>query len=108
MEAYHILWGSALILASILAPGFALTFAVFPLAESVKWAERLGLALVFGMVPELLLYFLTKNLSVPVTVETSQLALAAVTGLGILVYVLRTRSTSTSPANPARQAVAAE
>jgi hypothetical protein len=94
MDAYLIIWGTSLILAAILLPGLAVTLAMFPRLNDIRWAERLGLSLVFGIIPELALYFLSNNLNVPITKTTSQTAVAAVTAIGIIVWRLRVQTLS--------------
>ncbi|MFH0862952.1 MAG: hypothetical protein V1875_07990 [Candidatus Altiarchaeota archaeon] len=90
MDAYTIIFGTALILAAIMVPGFALTAAVMPSAGGIRWSERLGLSLVFGLTPYLLLHFLTKNMNLQITTETTLLTIAAVTIASAAVWKMRT------------------
>jgi uncharacterized membrane protein len=89
MEGSQILWGTMLIVAYILIPGVAVTFGLFPRKDQISLAERFGLALVFGLLPQLLLYFLTRNFAVPVTTETSYIASALVTAAGLIAWKMR-------------------
>jgi uncharacterized membrane protein len=98
MDAYVIIWETAFILAAILAPGIALTFALFPMARDVSWSERLGLGLVLGLVPQVILYFLTVNAGVPMTEWTTLGTMASVTAFGAIVWKLRSSSKSSASA----------
>lgn len=98
MDVYSIVSGTGLILAAILAPGIAVTFAVFPRVEELTWAERLGLGLVFGLLPQLVMLFLAKNFSVAVTGASTWLAVLAVTAVGFAVWRMRSGRVYISPA----------
>jgi len=89
MDLWPIIKGTGLILIFFLAPGLALTLAIFPGINQIKWAERIGLGLVLGLTPQVILYFLTKNFSVPVTTETSQAAILGVTLVGAAIWAYR-------------------
>jgi len=101
VDAYFIAWATAWILAAIMAPGLAVGFAVFPRTDQIRWSERIGLSFVFGLLPQMLIYFLTKNLSVPVTESTTQASIAAVTFAGAAVWLARRRAGvfNSSPVN---------
>lgn len=75
-----------MIVLALFIPGLAVTLALFPKPGQIKWAERIGLSLVFGIIPQLILYFLTKNLRVPVTTTTSQLSILLITAAGIIIW----------------------
>jgi hypothetical protein len=89
MDAGLIIWGTFLILASIFVPGWAVTAAIIPRMEEIRWSERFGLALVFGITPFLLMHFLTKNISFPITTTTMPLMILAVTVAGLAVWKIR-------------------
>jgi uncharacterized membrane protein len=92
MDPGMIIWGTVLILAAIMAPGLALTFAVMPKMSDVRMAERLGLSLVFGISPYLLLHFLTKNVNFPITEATTQGTILGITVAAAAVWALRNRT----------------
>ncbi|MBD3388605.1 MAG: DUF1616 domain-containing protein [Candidatus Altiarchaeales archaeon] len=89
MEAFQIIWVSAFLVLLVFVPGLAVTLALFPKKRGLTWSERLGLSLIFGLAPQLLLYFLTKNLGMPINTLTSSLAIAFVTLAGIAVWKKR-------------------
>jgi len=89
MDVYSIVSGTGLILAALLVPGLAVTFAIYPRADDVTWAERLGLGLVLGLLPQLVMLFITKNLSVAVTGSSMWLVVLAVTALGAVAWRMR-------------------
>lgn len=72
-----------------MVPGFAVTLALFPRMGQISWAERIGSSFVFGITPQLLLYFLAKNLSVPIDTTTSLAAVAVITVAGVAVWKRR-------------------
>jgi hypothetical protein len=92
MEPTQILTGTGLILAAIIVPGLAVTLAVIPKLDEIKWPERFGLSLIFGLVPQLMIYFLSNNLNVPITTVSSQAAIAGVTVLGLVVWKIRSKA----------------
>jgi len=90
MDGFQIFLGTGLILAAVLLPGLSITLALFPKWDDVRWAERLGLGLVFGITPELVLYFLSSNIqAVPVTSGTTLASIFLFTAAGLAVYMRR-------------------
>ena len=89
MEGTDIVIDSTLLMIAIMAPGFALTLALIPKIDSIPTAERIGLSLVFGIIPHLALYFLANNFSIPVTTATSITSILAVTILSLIVWRIR-------------------
>jgi len=73
----------------IIAPGVALMLALYPRRRDLQLPQQLALIFLLGFTPQLLLYFLTKNMGVPVTKSTSYLAVAAVTACGLIVWRMR-------------------
>jgi uncharacterized membrane protein len=96
MEGSQIIVKTALITLALTLPGLAVTLAVFPRKEQLKYAERLGLSFLFGAVPQLVIYFGSVNLGVPINSATSALAIAGVTAAGVVVWRLRTMSPEAS------------
>jgi hypothetical protein len=98
MDFMHILVGSIGILAFLLIPGIALGLAAFPRKQDIGNVERIGISLLFGLLPTFLQYFLDKNFSIPINTANTQLMIAAVTALGIMVWVIRLKFTGKEPA----------
>lgn len=73
----------------IIVPGLSLTLALFPKKDGITVVERGGLAMVLGICPALLVYFLDKNLQVAFSTGTSLAAYLAVTAAGFTVYSAR-------------------
>jgi len=94
MDAYQIVWGTTLILAAILAPGLSVSLALIPRIGDIDWAERLGLALIFGITPHVILHFLDKNASVPLTETSSLASIFGVTAAGLIIWNIRLRGKS--------------
>ncbi|MFC2154004.1 hypothetical protein ACFLRC_00795 [Candidatus Altiarchaeota archaeon] len=89
MDYYLALKGSVGILLVIFIPGIALSFALYPQKNDLGLIERFAFSLFLGFMPTLVLYFLQKNFSVPVTQPTSQWAVAAVTFIALAVWFYR-------------------
>ena len=49
-----------------LLPGFIFSIILFPRSLNLSFSERFGLSIILGLVPYLILYFLSKNLNIPV------------------------------------------
>jgi hypothetical protein len=98
MDFMHILVGSIGILVFLLIPGIALGLAVFPRKQDIGNVERIGISLLFGLLPTFIQYFLDKNFSIPINTANTQLIIAAVTALGIMVWVIRLKLTGKEPA----------
>ena len=93
MDFMHILVGSIGILAFLLIPGIALSLAIFPRKQDIGTVERIGASLLLGVTPTFLQYFLNKNFSIPINTANTYLIIAAVTALGIMVWVIRLKLT---------------
>lgn len=89
MEASAIIGDTIMILAIIMAPGLALTAAFIPKLGGIRLAERLGLSLVFGLTPYLILHFLAKNANIPLTTGTTLIVIAIVTVASAAVWRIR-------------------
>lgn len=73
----------------VIVPGFAVSLALFPKKDELDLVERLGFSFVFGLLPQLLQYFLDKNLGVPVNTTTTLGIIAAFTVVGLVVWKIR-------------------
>ena len=89
MEGSSVILGSILLLVLILVPGVAMTLALFPKWKEINFVERLGLAVLMGLLPQLLLYLLNKNFGVEITSMTSILAILIITAFGVVIYYQR-------------------
>jgi len=89
MDAYHIIWGNILILSAILAPGTALSLVVAPKLKQIKLAERVGLALVLGLIPQVILYFMSKNMNVAITETSVWASILGVTAFGLIYWKVK-------------------
>jgi uncharacterized membrane protein len=94
MELFAVIYGTAMMLISLLVPGTALSLALFPNQGNV---ERLATSLSLGVSPILLLYFLDKNFFVKITFESMAVATIALTLIGVITW--RLRNTSKSPSS---------
>jgi uncharacterized membrane protein len=85
MDTQGILLGSAIMMALVLVPGYALTRGLFSRKElSVAWIMVLSFFL--GLVPPLILYALNKNISTPINSQTTLLTAAFVTAVGAVLW----------------------
>jgi len=90
MKDALIIKGAAVILAAVIAPGLALSYALFPKKGELTGLERGGISLLLGLVPVAFLYALDKNLSVPMNSVTVS---ASILGFILLGYAgFRARS----------------
>lgn len=89
MEGSSVLVGSILLVALIIVPGLAVTLAVFPRWRQITFIERAGIAVILGMLPQLLIYFLDKNAGVEINFTTSLMLILVVTAAGGIVYYSR-------------------
>ncbi|MFH1126213.1 MAG: hypothetical protein V1703_03740 [Candidatus Altiarchaeota archaeon] len=89
MEFQNIVIGTLMMIILVLVPGFALSLAIFPKKDELDLTERLGFSFVFGLFPQLLQYFLDKNLNVPVNTSTTLGIIAGITLLGLGVWKIR-------------------
>jgi len=96
MEGMSIFVGSILLIAFITIPGLALTLAIFPRWRQISFIERSGIAVIVGLIPQLLIYFLNKNAGVEINFTTSLALVIFVTAAGALVYHTRIKSQSST------------
>jgi uncharacterized membrane protein len=92
MEGFSILVGTVLLMALILAPGLALTMALFPKWRQITFVERAGLAVLLGTLPQVLLYFVNKNTGIGISAMTSISSIVLVVAMGVFVYYRRKSS----------------
>jgi len=70
MTPFEVFGGAVITIALILISGYCLTLGLFPKKE-IDSVERLGLSVILGFTPFVLLYFFDKNLNVPINLVTS-------------------------------------
>lgn len=89
MEFQSVVIGTVGMMLLILIPGLALSLAIFPKKDELDLVERLGFSFVFGLIPQLLQYFLDKNLNVAINTSTTLGLITAVTVIGLVVWKSR-------------------
>lgn len=89
MEIPAIIAGTVGIMLLVLIPGLSVSLALFPRKDELDSVERFGFSFVFGLIPQVIQYFLDKNLNVPITTSTTLGVIAAVTAAGLAVWKLR-------------------
>jgi uncharacterized membrane protein len=91
MEITSIIAGTAGITLLVLIPGLSVSLALFPKKDELDAVERLGFSFVFGLLPQLIQYFLDKNMNVPITASTTLGIIAFVTAAGLAAWKLRSK-----------------
>lgn len=89
MEFQSVVIGTVGMMLLILIPGLALSLAIFPKKDELDLVERLGFSFVFGLIPQLLQYFLDKNFNVAISTSTTLGLITAVTVVGLVVWKSR-------------------
>lgn len=89
MELFTIIWVSIAILAVLLIPGIAMSFAIFPKKGDLEFLHRFALSLVLGFTPFFLLYFAEKNFFVPVNFITISAAILSVFFISMAIWSFR-------------------
>ena len=97
MDWFQIFLTSTFLLVSVALPGIALSFALFPKRDQISFAERIGISFILGFIPPLILYFLTKNASVPINTLTSTICFFLVTAAGIGIFLMRKNNLMSQP-----------
>jgi len=93
MDIPSVFIGTFSMILLVLIPGLALSLALFPKKDEIDVIERLGFSFVFGLLPQLIQYFLDKNLNVPITTTTTYGLIAAITLASLLVWKMRQKPT---------------
>ena len=75
----------------VIVPGVFLSLALFPKKKDLDIVERLGVGMVLGLMPQFILYFGDKNLSMPITSFTSTAAVVLVSLLGLAIWQVRAK-----------------
>lgn len=89
MTPYEVFIGTSITIALILISGYSLSLGLFPKKEIV-FVERLGLSIILGFTPFVLLYFFDKNFNVPINLVTSIFFFLLTTIAGIVLWKYRT------------------
>jgi uncharacterized membrane protein len=75
----------------VFIPGISLTMALFPKKKDLELIERLGVSIVLGLIPQLFLYFGSKNFFIPINTLTTYATILLTTLIGIAVWWIRKR-----------------
>jgi uncharacterized membrane protein len=89
MEFQNIVFGTAGMMLLILIPGLAVSLALFPKKDDLDFIERVGFSSVLGLIPQLLQYFLDKNLSISIDTFTTYSIIVGITVVSLVVWKLR-------------------
>lgn len=96
MSWWTVMWSASTIIAIILISGYCLTLAVFPKKNEIDMPERLGMSIILGFTPFLLLYFFDKNLNIPINFATTLFFILLTCAAGLAVWFLRKRRVPSS------------
>jgi uncharacterized membrane protein len=91
MDLVTILIGTFGMILVVFIPGISLTMALFPKKEDLELIERLGVSLVLGLVPQVILYFGSKNFFVSIDAINTAATILLVSLIGIVVWWIRSR-----------------
>ena len=89
MTVFEVLYSAVIIIGIVVISGFCLTLAIFPKRDEIETLERLGLSVILGFTPFVLLYFFDKNFNVPFNFITSVLFVLIVCIAGLLIWTYR-------------------
>lgn len=85
MDTQTIITGSVAMMGLLVIPGYSLTMGLFSRKElNLSW--KIGLSVLLGLVPPLILYALNKNAGIPINTNTSTLSLVFVTCVGVVLW----------------------
>ncbi len=89
MTMFEVIYSAVIIIGIVVISGFCLTLAIFPKKNEIEILERLGLSVILGFTPFVLLYFFDKNFNVPINFITSVLFVLWTCVIGLAVWMLR-------------------
>jgi len=89
MTVFEVIYSAAIIIGIVMLSGFCLTLAIFPKKDEIDTLDRLGLSVILGFMPFVLLYFFDKNFNVPINFITSVLFVLTVCIAGLLIWMYR-------------------
>lgn len=85
MTVFEVFYSSVIIIGIVMISGFCLTLAIFPKRNEIDTIERLGLSVILGFTPFVMLYFFDKNFNVPINFITSVFFVAVVCVSGLVI-----------------------
>lgn len=89
MTMFEVFYSAVIIIGIVIVSGFCLTLAIFPKKNEIDIIERLGLSVILGFTPFVLLYFFDKNFNVPINFATSVLFVLGTCIIGLAIWKLR-------------------
>ncbi len=89
MTMFEVIYSAVIIIGIVVISGFCLTLAIFPKKNEIEILERLGLSVILGFTPFVLLYFFDKNFNVPINFITSVLFVLGTCVIGLAAWMLR-------------------
>lgn len=89
MTIFEVFYSAVIIIGIVLISGFCLTLAIFPKRNEIDIIERLGLSVILGFTPFVLIYFFDKNFNVPINFITSVLFVLGTCVAGLSVWWFR-------------------
>ncbi len=89
MTIFEVIYSAVIIVGIVMFSGFCLTLALFPKNDEIDILDRLGLSVILGFTPYVVLYFLDKNFNVPINFLTSVLCFMIIIVAGLAVWRYR-------------------
>ncbi len=89
MTMFEVIYSAVIIIGIVVISGFCLTLAIFPKKNDIEMLERLGLSVILGFTPFVLIYFFDKNFNVPINFVTSVLFVVGTCVIGLAVWKFR-------------------
>lgn len=89
MTMFEVIYSAVIIIGIVVISGFCLTLAIFPKKNEIEILERLGLSVILGFTPFVLLYFFDKNFNVPINFITSVLFVLGTCVIGLAVWMFK-------------------
>ncbi|VVB54798.1 Uncharacterised protein [uncultured archaeon] len=89
MDAVTAVKGTIVLMALLLIPGIAISYAIFPRKQDLDVLERLGYSFILGLTPPLILYFLSKTFEVPANPTTTTATFIFVTIAALAIWKMR-------------------
>lgn len=89
MTIFEVFYSAIIIIGIVVISGFCLSLAIFPKKDEIDFLDRIGLSVILGFTPFVLLYFFDKNFSVPINFATSVFFVLFVCIAGLIVWAYR-------------------
>lgn len=91
MTPFEVFLGAAISIALVLITGYCLTLGLFPKKE-IDFLERIGLSIILGFTPFVLLYFFDKNFNIPINLVTSLIFFLLTSMIGLILWKYRIKN----------------